>query len=163
MVGGALDRDFELQPPSIHRFARLMPVGPEPNNLHAEWKSRAKTLRKQPIYATLGHGRFAAASVARRAALLLAGLASCALVSACGTTRTPEPRVVYQEVRIAVPTPCNPSLRPEPAYPEGDAQLAAEPDVLAGVRDLRIGRELRIARIAEIMSALAACRDPTAH
>ena len=91
---------------------------------------------------------------------LVGTLALGLALTACQTARPVAPRVVYQEVRTAVPVPCNPQLRPEPNYPDTDEALAAEPDVLAGVRDLRIGREMRIARIAELNGAINACRQP---
>lgn len=80
---------------------------------------------------------------------------------ACATTTPPAPQIITQEVRIPIPTPCNPSLRPEPAYPDTDAALASATNALSATRDLLIGRRMRNDRINEIMAALAACRNPT--
>lgn len=90
------------------------------------------------------------------AALALAG---------CATTRTPEPRVVIQEVRIPVSTPCQPdaSVLVTPAFPDTHAALVSAPDADRVVRLLGAGRTLRDAYIAALRGALDACRDPTAR
>lgn len=95
------------------------------------------------------------ASFKGRVAMVLAAL----LLAACATTRTPEPRVVYQEVRIPVPTPCQPdaAVLAVPDFPDTHAALAAAPDVDRAVRLLGAGRALRDAYIAALRGALEAC------
>lgn len=88
----------------------------------------------------------------------IAVLAALLALSACATDGCPPPvtRIVTQEVRTAVPTPCHPTLTPEPQYADR-APAVASMGVAAAAREWRIGREQRDARIAELAGALAAC------
>ena len=91
----------------------------------------------------------------------IAGTIVSLSLSACATTRPPEPRIVTQEVRIAVPTPCNAQVE-RPTFPDTHDALQGAADVDRAVRLLGAGRALRDAYIAALEGALAACRDPTA-
>ena len=86
-------------------------------------------------------------------------VAAALALTACATTRAPEPRIVTQEVRIPVPTPCTPTVA-RPDFPDTHAALAAAPDVDRAIRLLGAGRALRDAYIAALEGALAACRAP---
>lgn len=79
-----------------------------------------------------------------------------ALTTCATTSPAPIERIVTQEVRIAVPTPCDPHLTPAPQYADR-APAVAGMGVAAAAREWRIGREQRDARIAELTGALAAC------
>lgn len=89
----------------------------------------------------------------------LIALVTALALTACATTRPPEPRIVTQEVRIPVPTPCNASVA-RPDFPDTHAALAAAPDIDRAVRLLGAGRAIRDAYIAALEGALAACRSP---
>lgn len=83
------------------------------------------------------------------AALLAITLCAC---------QAPAPeRVVTHDVAIAVPQKCTVRLGPSPAYPDTDDALAAVPDVFQGVKLLKAGRILRIAREKELLAAAMGC------
>jgi len=80
------------------------------------------------------------------------------ILSACGTTQTPEPRIIIQPVVIPVPVTCVPkNLGPAPSYPDTDeALLNSTPE---GRYQLLIaGRGLRSGRLGEVESAIEGCR-----
>lgn len=90
-------------------------------------------------------------------------LIACLLLSACATTCPPPvTRIETQIVRTAVPTPCNPTLTPEPQYADR-APAVATMGIADAAREWRIGREERDARIAELTRALAACTTLPDH
>lgn len=80
-------------------------------------------------------------------------------VSLAGCATAPEPRIEVREVRIPVPVACAADPGPAPAYPDTPEALATAPDVFEGVKLLKAGRALRIAREAELNAALKGCRQ----
>lgn len=94
--------------------------------------------------------------MSRRA--ILAVIALAPLAAACTTTSgTPEPIITTHDVGVAVPTKCKPEIGPEPDYPDTDEALAAASDIFEGVKLLKAGRKLRIARDGVKSAALQAC------
>lgn len=84
------------------------------------------------------------------AILPLLALAACAHV---------EPRIVTRDVLVPVATSCVPEgLGPEPSYPDTADALKAARDAAERYLLMAQGRELRIARAAEVEPVIAACR-----
>ncbi len=77
-------------------------------------------------------------------------------LGACATHAPLDPKVEVKPFDIVVAAPCSPDLGPEPVYPDTDAALAAASD-FDYVKLLVAGRLMRIARLAQQSSALAAC------
>ena len=80
-------------------------------------------------------------------------LAGCATVPKTAL----EPIVVTKEVMVPVRVPCNPTLMSEPLYPDTTAALSSAPNAWEQVKLLVRGRILRIAREAELMTAIEGC------
>jgi len=81
-------------------------------------------------------------------------IALALLVVACASKGEPPVRTV--EVRVPVPTPCNPQIGPAPSYPDTNAALlAASPEDM--LRLFYGGRTLRDARIAELEAGIRGC------
>lgn len=95
-------------------------------------------------------------------AVVVIGLAlSIALLLAgCGAPGgpAPEPRIVTQEVKVAVPTRCTADPGPDPAYADDNPALAAAADLYERVKLLLEGRAQRQARELELKAANSACR-----
>lgn len=85
----------------------------------------------------------------RRFAVLLA-----LPVIGCATRPAPSPSV---DVLIPQAVACAADPGPAPDYPDSDQALAAAKDIFSGVKLLKAGRILRIAREAELNAALRAC------
>jgi hypothetical protein len=94
----------------------------------------------------------------RIALLCIAAIALCGCAS--GPSVPQEPAVQIKTVDVPVPVNCDPSakLGPAPTYPDTDSALASVPDVFTGVKLLKAGRRLRIARLAADQQALDSCR-----
>lgn len=81
-------------------------------------------------------------------------------LAACGGERPPvEPIVRTVRVEVPVPTSCALKVGPRPDYPDGDAALAAAPDLFERVKLLLAGRGMRQSREAELEAALAPCGE----
>ena len=85
-------------------------------------------------------------AVAVAVAVLLAGCA-------CDTS----PQVVTQPVNVAVPVQCPITVDADPQYPDTDEALAVAPDVFEGVKLLKAGRLMRMAREKELRAAAVGC------
>lgn len=92
---------------------------------------------------------------------VLAAVALALLLTACADKPepAPEPSVILQPAKEAVPVRCNPQLGPEPDYPDTDAALKAAPNLFERVKLLLAGRLLRIQRDLEKSAALEGCRN----
>lgn len=86
------------------------------------------------------------------ALLILFWLASC-------TTPPPIPAIVTQPVNIAIPVKCAPDIGPDPAYPSAQS-IANAPDIFQQVKLLVADRIMRIAREAELLTAIKECVGP---
>lgn len=91
-----------------------------------------------------------------------AALFACALIGGglvgCST---PDPVVVTKEVKIAVPTPCNPKLPDRPALMTKDqlkGSLAAAPNLDERVKILTTQVLLYIGWVPEIEAGLNGCK-----
>lgn len=89
------------------------------------------------------------------AVLAVAGL----LLSGCAHQAGPEAKVTTTVREVPVPVPCKADIGPDPAYPDTDAALNGVTDVFEGVKILKAGRTLRIARLSELADALKGCES----
>lgn len=90
-------------------------------------------------------------------ATLVAVAAPLLAAASCATTAEPIVRTV--EVRVPVPVKCVPAgLAGEPAYPDTDAAIRAQPGPAERYQLLAAGRLLRIQRSAETEPIIRACR-----
>lgn len=91
----------------------------------------------------------------------LAILAMLVALGGCATTSEPsEPRVETVTVKVPVPVPC-PALEelgPEPAYPDTDGALEQAETIGILAQLYRVGRALRVQRLAEYKAARAGCQ-----
>ena len=87
-------------------------------------------------------------------------IAAVLLLASCNSAPkpTPEPVVVFKEVRVPVAVPCNPDIGPEPAYVDTPEAIAMAPDIYARTVLLVAGRLQRIARDGVKTAALDECR-----
>lgn len=80
------------------------------------------------------------------------------LLAGCATPRPPEPVVRTVTVNIPVPAPCVPAtLTPAPEYPDTDSALRQAADAAERYLLVAAGRLLRIARLTELETVVAAC------
>lgn len=92
----------------------------------------------------------------RRLPLLSAALAAAVLLAGCGVT--PPARVDIQQVKVAVPVPCD---EPEPERPNMPTeQLPAGADVDMYVQAAGAELERREGYETELRAALANCKRP---
>lgn len=92
----------------------------------------------------------------RRLPLLSAALAAAALLAGCGAT--PPARVEIQQVKVAVPVPCDESEPERPNMPT--EQLSAGADVDMFVQAASAELERREGYEIQLRAALANCRRP---
>lgn len=92
--------------------------------------------------------------------LIAACLAAASpMLAACPSATVPEPQLQTKIVEVPVPVPCPTKVGPDPEYPDTESALAAVADVFEGVKLLKAGRALRIARESELKSAVNSCRE----
>lgn len=92
----------------------------------------------------------------RRLPLLSAALAAAVLLAGCGSV--PSARVEIQQVKVAVPVPCDESEPERPNMPT--EQLQADADVHMYVQAAGAEIERREGYEAELRTALANCKRP---
>lgn len=78
-------------------------------------------------------------------------------LAACAGGPPPEPKVVTQEVKVAVPVKCSPKIPPPQAYPDTDQAIADATDIFSLAKLYRAGRALRIPVEAQLRAALKGC------
>lgn len=92
----------------------------------------------------------------RRLPLLSAALAAAVLLAGCGAA--PPARVEIQQVKIAVPVPCDESEPERPSMPT--EHLAGDADVDSYVQAAGAELERREGYETELRAALANCKRP---
>jgi len=97
-------------------------------------------------------------------ALVFLGIAAAFALAGCATTQAPPPEPIVRMVEVKVPVddPACPraavaELGTAPAYPDTDGALRMAADLFERVKLLLAGRELREAREAALIGALAEC------
>lgn len=91
----------------------------------------------------------------KRIAVLAAALA----LAGCAD-KLPGEAPMPATVQVPVAVTCTPDIGPAPQYPDTDTALAGVPDIFEGVKLLKAGRLMRIAREAQLNAALAGCAAP---
>jgi len=86
------------------------------------------------------------------------------LLAGCATKPLPTPEPVIRTVTVNVPVaaPCVPAtLHPAPDYPDTDSALKSAADAAERYLLTIAGRELRVARLAELEPIVAGCPKGT--
>jgi hypothetical protein len=78
----------------------------------------------------------------------------CLLLAGCATQA---PVIKTVTVDVPIPVKCAPDVGADPAYPDTDAAILAEDNIIGLAKMYRAGRALRIAREAELKAALKGC------